>query len=672
MAVRTVTVDMRLNATSFLADGRAVVRLNNDMGDSFRRLTTDATAASNATENMADNVRQLGRRAAITERRVRELREEIDRLTASALAARGPINIIQGGGGGGRMAGGLFRMVTQAFMALPPQVQLAVIAAGAAIAVIFATAFGAMLAGLLVSTVELILIGGMIALAAKSSNIVQREFMGVFRPIAQEALRFGLILEGPIVKAIRIMGSAWDAMAYRVRDLFQIVERGGDIEALARGLATMVRNLLPGFEVALSSGVVRQFAQGLGTVGTALSSMLISLTRTQGAVKGIKLFFHLLSATLMGIGVVVGWLSDRFDLLTNVMEAVTGAASRIPIIGRLFEGANDFWQRFNSTGETTARTLGEAADEAGRAGAGLDRTGQAARDAEKALANLNTRMDEMVRRMTGTTDANIAYQQSIDDLTASFKENGRNIDIGTQKGRDNVTAIESVARAAFAARQAFIEQNTASMGLTAATQAANAAFKANIEALARQMRQAGLTEAQISALLTQWYAVVNAPNPNKSIHVTTYYKTVGTAVVSRNDGRSFGKLPPGTHVFNRQGGLHHARGGLMNLSGQAAMFRPGRTMYGFAEAGTGGEAFIARNADHGRSLAIANQAAMWHGGRVVTGGGYGGSTTVRVELVANPAAGSVSRAYAQIAHQAIRTGALQARVVNGRSVVGQR
>jgi hypothetical protein len=286
---------------------------------------------------------------------------------------------------------------------------------------------------------------------------------------------------------------------------------------------------------------------------------------------------------------------------------------------------------------------------------------------DHAILNLNTHMNELEQQLTGMIDAQIAYEQSVDDLTESFKKNGKSTDIRSQKGRDNVTAIENEAKAAFAARDAFIAQNQATMGLAGATQAANAAFKASIDNLATQMRQAGLTDVQIHQLLDTWYALANAPNITKSVTVLQR----GSNEVSRTvvtDPKT-GITRTTQHQFNRYGGLYMAERGLINLSRRADLFPAmSRPTYGFAERGTGGEAFIAKNADHGRSLAIANQAARWHGGQVVAAGGNSGAGagTARVSLDVGAGANT---GVASLVRYLIRNRYLTARVVNGVVVV---
>jgi hypothetical protein len=79
----------------------------------------------------------------------------------------------------------------------------------------------------------------------------------------------------------------------------------------------------------------------------------------------------------------------------------------------------------------------------------------------------------------------------------------------------------------------------------------------------------------------------------------------------------------GVPTPNREGGVYvHAQEGLLRDPAIYSPVYPAR--YAFAEPATGGEAFIPRIGDRLRSLAIADMAARWHGGRVVDllGGDY--------------------------------------------------
>jgi hypothetical protein len=630
MAVRTVTVEMRLDAASYLADGRAVRDVNNEMSRSFTRLSRDAVAANTAVNDVSRNVAQLGRRAGRAETQIRELREEIDRLTASAIAAHGPVNIInqggpgggRGGGGGGGMFGWLRNLISSWWSALPTQGKAGVISAATIIGTAFVNTLGAVIAGLLTAALGGVVTAGIGALAFSASATVRKLFGDLGRQVFGDLQGWSRAAVGPLIQSAGDLRDAWVRIGPTLNSTISMM--APEIRPLIDGIASFVERMLPGLQRALSQGrpVLEEMARGFGDIGESLGNFFDYISRGDGALKGMRFTVNLLAGGLEFLGRLIEGLAIAFDFMTKYGEKVTAFMSKIPVLGEPFKALHQIVAGVNdATVEHSSRALDATGAEADLASA-LGRSADKASSLDLAMGKLNEQMDADMRAITGLMDANIAYQQAIDDLTESLKEHGRNTDINTQKGRENVTAIEGVAKAAYQARDAYIEQNQETMGLAGATAAANAAFRKSIDDLAAQMRQAGLTEKQIHSLLDQWWALANAPNTAKSIVITTYYKTNGTPVTTSGGGPRPG---PGDHYFNRYGGLY-ADQGLINLSGQARLFRPGaRPTYGFAEQGTGGEAFVARNAPHGRSLTILSEAARWHGAQLAPIGAGGGS-----------------------------------------------
>lgn len=629
MAVRTVTVTLRMNAVQFLTNGRAVVRVNGDMSDSFRRLTTDATAADHAMNGVNRNLRQLSARARLAENRVRELREEINRLTVAALAANGPVNVIAGPGGGGGMGGrggGLFGMVRAAWNALPQQVKIAIASAALAMATMLVTALGAMVGALMTLVLGAVITAGLVAIAAKTSDAVQHAFMGVFRPVVADLKLFAEVGIDPLVRTAHDFGEAWMRIGPQVREMFVLM--ADSIRPLGQGLTGFLEGAMPGLTTALRNAgpIIRQFARDMPAVGREFGNMFAQMSRGQGVMKGMRAFMMLLAGTFRFLGNTIHGLAVGFDFLTRNGEKMTRFLSHIPVIGFFADKIADVLHTINDAGKEAAGGEGEAADAAEDMAVSSARAAAATMSLDKAVAGLNTRLDEQVRRMNGTLDARLAFEESLLALKKSIQDNGRTLDEHTAKGIENTRMLDGAARAAYAKRDAFIEANTATLGLARATEIANAQFNVDIARIYALGKAMGLTRAQIDGLVGAYYGIVNAPNVEKLITFTIRTRGDRTFADSAYQTPS-GVVRHSSHEFNREGGLHMARRGLVNLNAQAQMFRPGHTMYGFAEAGTGGEAFIARNADHGRSLAIANQAAAWHGGRVVTGGGGGGHTT---------------------------------------------
>jgi hypothetical protein len=73
--------------------------------------------------------------------------------------------------------------------------------------------------------------------------------------------------------------------------------------------------------------------------------------------------------------------------------------------------------------------------------------GSAIRGERNELVLLVEQMKKNRAEALGFANAEIGYEQAVDDATAAVKENGKTHDINTQKGRDNVTALLGLAAA---------------------------------------------------------------------------------------------------------------------------------------------------------------------------------------------------------------------------------
>jgi TP901 family phage tail tape measure protein len=69
-------------------------------------------------------------------------------------------------------------------------------------------------------------------------------------------------------------------------------------------------------------------------------------------------------------------------------------------------------------------------------------------DQTEAMEELRQEAFDSANAILGLSDANIGYEQSVDDATKAIKDNGKTLDINTQKGRDNKTALDRIAASA--------------------------------------------------------------------------------------------------------------------------------------------------------------------------------------------------------------------------------
>ena len=506
----------------------------NNVGTGLRRLAANARVAGNS---MTNNLIRRGGLANTT----------LGRLAGSATRA------------GQAFATGLTRSIQNAMQSLPAAVTPQTVAAGAAIAAVLAPALGAALNGALLAAVGGGILAGAVAIAAKNSNLVQSAFSKAFTPMKADVTNFALMFESSLVRSAQVFGATWVDIGDDVRRIFgSLVD---SVEPLARGLAGMAERALPGIEAAAraSGPVLRELAKVLPGLGAAVGDMFKSFADgSDGAVKGIRYLIIWLSGVLIAVGNTVEFLSKAFDSITDKAEKFAQMLADIPVIGGAFQGLADKMGVLNGSIDGSARAMEGAQGATNNSADALSRQADAARKAGEAAVALSSRLSALLGDQMTAQQAAIAWEAAIDAVTASLQENGRTTDIGIEKGRQNVTTILDAVAAANAKREADIQLAGGERATAAAVEAANAKFRLQLGELEAVLRKAGLTDAQVDALLTSYQDLANAPPVNKTINVTTYYRTVGDARAAGD----LGNLAPGGPNVGYASGTPSARRGL--------------------------------------------------------------------------------------------------------------
>lgn len=245
------------------------------------------------------------------------------------------------------------------------------------------------------------------------------------------------------------------------------------------------------------------------------------------------------------------------------------------------------------------------------------------------------------------------FEAAIDSANEALAANGATLDISTAAGRANQDALDNIAESAIASASATHE-------LTGSQEAAIGKLREGREALINAARQMGLNQSAAEALADEILGIPsrwetqfpnNAPSARDKVEGlrkkifdipflrgTTFSSNAdriraGVDALQRAIDRLSGKTvnihtnytssgsPPrqgnSPGNFNRFGNVYMAQHGLVAMSRSMLFGSGGRTLFGFREPGTGGEAFIARNANRGRSLDILSTAAAWHQAMVV-------------------------------------------------------
>lgn len=229
-------------------------------------------------------------------------------------------------------------------------------------------------------------------------------------------------------------------------------------------------------------------------------------------------------------------------------------------------------------------------------------------------------------------EAEIQAEEQIDALSASLKENGLALNkqgsdfaISTEKGRENKQAMLDLIGTAADAAQAKYEE-------TGSVEQASAVYDRYISQLRATLSQAGMTKAQIDALIGTYARMpalketeIRAKGVYESQAAVDVLKRKIDALKSKNiyvngtvrwTAEGDLQVPGGKILERRHGGvaIPMAEGGLRDAAIYPASNPP---LYQFAEPETGGELFLPRRGDESRGRQLLAVAASWYGGRFV-------------------------------------------------------
>lgn len=232
--------------------------------------------------------------------------------------------------------------------------------------------------------------------------------------------------------------------------------------------------------------------------------------------------------------------------------------------------------------------------------------------------------------------AEIDAEAALDDLTEGLKKNKKEgFDPDTEAGRANKTNLLQLIDAAAAYGQKVFEQ-TGNM---------NAATEAYEDYLKRALASKDLTKAQkdeLQALITklaelpEFKAVLIEIQDKKAQDalrdltlkvLALKDKTIRISAQVYWTSSGDLKVPGGTILKNDRGGVyeHAAVGTLRDAAVYSSVSSGAR--YAFAEPSTGGEAFVPKRGDYGRSMSILDRAASWYGASVTPGRSGSGAPT---------------------------------------------
>jgi TP901 family phage tail tape measure protein len=270
--------------------------------------------------------------------------------------------------------------------------------------------------------------------------------------------------------------------------------------------------------------------------------------------------------------------------------------------------------------------------------AAISDVGTSAKEAAEQVEALKQAFDDLFDVQMSLDEATIKYSKGIVDLKKELTEGARTLKVNSEEGRTNRQAVLDQIQAIKDLRDARIDHGET-------LDDANGKYVKDIDGLRRTMLQLGYTRAEVEELIGKYRQIpkqastaIVTPGMTTAIERTRALRLE----LERTQGRYSveviqhfrtygGMVNPHLGLGNRWGGItEHAQSGLLR---EAATFTPqGPARYAFAEPATGGEAFIPKRGDYGRSMGILSRAAGWYGAQVVPGRASGGTQRLVVTL----------------------------------------
>lgn len=140
--------------------------------------------------------------------------------------------------------------------------------------------------------------------------------------------------------------------------------------------------------------------------------------------------------------------------------------------------------------------------------------------AKSSADSLKQGLDILTGVKINATRATITWEEKLRSTSETLRENKATLDITTEAGRANTTAIFDMIQAGNSHVEALQREG-------ASSEVVSAAYGDHVAALRNVMHQAGYTDAQIEALLNKYNLLAAAPDINKNIGVHTTYTSSG-------------------------------------------------------------------------------------------------------------------------------------------------
>lgn len=407
---------------------------------------------------------------------------------------------------------------------------------------------------------------------------------------------------GPILTAIGAIKKGWNSI---FKDVDRLLSASSKlIMPLVNGALSFgkyITKAMADLVEGAGSPVFSSLGDGLAMIGKELAGMF-DMLKDNGVEAGLALrqVFQLVGGAIRTVAIVVNALVESYGFLAK--------------IGAFGKDAQREYIRLEANAKLAAKSNENLAGSFGQ----VDTSGTSAADS---LEELNKQIQDMIDANNELYGSTTDVAQAIADTTKSIKDNGKTVDVNTEKGRENRRALADLADSLRSNYDAYVAVNGAGDG-------ANRVAQKNRDSFIKLAEKAGYAASQARILADK---LLGIPNVTRNVKVNGIQKAKDDLAALR--ARLAGIKNRTVYVrtlfieerklkvdnqLGRSGSLEYRATG-----GPVARGRP------YVVGENGPELVVPEAASRVMSAAATRGAFEQRGGR---GGGFAGGT-VQIELV---------------------------------------
>lgn len=311
--------------------------------------------------------------------------------------------------------------------------------------------------------------------------------------------------KGAVMQALADGEAAVRRWEPSIRRIF--ASSAGFLRPLTAGITGLVDKVLPAGErlIARMGPTFASIASGLTMVGIEIGGMFDSLSdNAPEMAAGMTAAFALIAGSVRTVAQVVNGLTETFgffmEMTFKAYEMVGGLGAALQTVpgpvgeigdrlvgmsARVAEGKVRWDEMKNAAHDSTSVAA------QGVTGVS-DRTALLALSmgaAVTATGSLSAAFQALNGHALNAREAESAYQAAIDGVTASIKQNGKTLDLNTEKGRANDAAIRTLISSVTQKAQAVYDETAATQGSAAAERAAAGVYEQGRKQLIKNLTQ---------------------------------------------------------------------------------------------------------------------------------------------------------------------------------------